>query len=63
MRPLMARSEEVNGAGGDGGSITLLGDGRDDGKRAMLQTIAQENAMFSAIPIAISGDGLVVRGQ
>jgi D-glycero-alpha-D-manno-heptose-7-phosphate kinase len=49
---------KVNGAGGDGGSLSLLGDGRRSAKKAMLQAIAQENPAFGAIPIAISRRGL-----
>jgi D-glycero-alpha-D-manno-heptose-7-phosphate kinase len=49
---------KVNGAGGDGGSITLLCDPREAVKRAMLQAIAQENAAFVAVPVAVSADGL-----
>jgi D-glycero-alpha-D-manno-heptose-7-phosphate kinase len=51
---------KVNGAGGDGGSITVLCDGRAAAKRAMIQAIAHENAGFVPIPIAISRDGLRV---
>lgn len=51
---------KVNGAGGDGGSITLLCDRRADRKRAMIEAITQENSAFVPIPIVISRDGLRV---
>lgn len=52
---------KVNGAGGDGGSITLLSDGRHATKRAMLRAIREESPGYVAIPIAISRAGLRVR--
>lgn len=51
---------KVNGAGGDGGSITLLCTERADAKQAMIHAIEQENSAFVPIPIAISRDGLRV---
>jgi D-glycero-alpha-D-manno-heptose-7-phosphate kinase len=51
---------KVNGAGGDGGSITLLSDRRAAAKRAMIRAIEQENAAFVPIPIVISREGLRV---
>jgi D-glycero-alpha-D-manno-heptose-7-phosphate kinase len=49
---------KVNGAGGEGGSITLLCDDRSAAKRAMIRTIEQENALFKNIPIYLSRYGL-----
>jgi D-glycero-alpha-D-manno-heptose-7-phosphate kinase len=51
---------KVNGAGGDGGSITLLCGARAAAKRAMIRAIEQENSAFVPIPIVISRDGLRV---
>lgn len=51
---------KVNGAGGDGGSVTLLCDARGAAKRAMIRTIEQENSAFVPIPTVISRDGLRV---
>lgn len=51
---------KVNGAGGDGGSITLLCDPRRAAKRATIRAIMQENPAFAAIPVAISRVGLSV---
>jgi D-glycero-alpha-D-manno-heptose-7-phosphate kinase len=51
---------KVNGAGGDGGSITLLSGARTDAKRAMIRAIEQENAAWVRIPIVISREGLQV---
>jgi D-glycero-alpha-D-manno-heptose-7-phosphate kinase len=51
---------KVNGAGGDGGSITLLTDGRPGAKRAMLGAIQHENPAWIPIPIVLSAHGLRV---
>jgi D-glycero-alpha-D-manno-heptose-7-phosphate kinase len=51
---------KVNGAGGDGGSITLLSDGRPGSKRAMLGAIQRENPAWVPIPIVLSARGLRV---
>jgi D-glycero-alpha-D-manno-heptose-7-phosphate kinase len=51
---------KVNGAGGNGGSITLLGNGEPQRKAAMMRAIEQENRAFRQIPIALSRDGLRV---
>jgi D-glycero-alpha-D-manno-heptose-7-phosphate kinase len=49
---------KVNGAGGDGGSVTLLGNGDRSAKRAMLREIEQANPSFKHIPIYLSRSGL-----
>jgi D-glycero-alpha-D-manno-heptose-7-phosphate kinase len=49
---------KVNGAGGDGGSLTLLCDERSSAKRAMIRTIEQENHLYKNIPIYLSRNGL-----
>ena len=41
---------KVNGAGGDGGSLTILCDANTQGKRAMLSAIEQENSSFQEHP-------------
>jgi D-glycero-alpha-D-manno-heptose-7-phosphate kinase len=52
---------KVNGAGGDGGSITLLGPARDTTNLAMLQAISQDNPALMPIPIAVAREGLRIR--
>jgi D-glycero-alpha-D-manno-heptose-7-phosphate kinase len=49
---------KVNGAGGDGGSITLLCSALSHEKRAMIREIEQESALFKSIPIYLSRYGL-----
>ena len=51
---------KVNGAGGEGGSITILSDALSHVKRAMLREIEQENSLFQNIPIYLSRNGLRV---
>ena len=51
---------KVNGAGGEGGSITLLGPPSAAAHRDMLQTIAHADAAFRIIPIRLSSDGVRV---
>jgi len=51
---------KVNGAGGDGGSLTILCGTIAQAKRAMLNTIMQENPLFKNIPIYLSRYGLRV---
>ena len=54
---------KVNGAGGSGGSLTLLCGADGASKRAMLREIEQENGLFRVIPIALSQHGLRVWSQ
>jgi len=54
---------KVNGAGGDGGSLTILCDAAAQVKRAMLRSIEQENPRFKNIPIYLSRYGLCVWKQ
>jgi D-glycero-alpha-D-manno-heptose-7-phosphate kinase len=49
---------KVNGAGGDGGSVTILTDGDDQRKRELI--IALENNGYEHIPIHLSHHGLTV---
>jgi D-glycero-alpha-D-manno-heptose-7-phosphate kinase len=51
---------KVNGAGGDGGSITLLSSERPTARRAMVRAILQDNPSLVRIPIVISRRGLRV---
>lgn len=51
---------KVNGAGGNGGSVTLLCNPLSDRKRAMIREIEQEVASFRHIPIRLSHRGLSV---
>jgi D-glycero-alpha-D-manno-heptose-7-phosphate kinase len=54
---------KVNGAGGEGGSLTILCDAAAQVKRAMLRAIEQENPRFKNIPIYLSRYGLRVWKQ
>lgn len=49
---------KVNGAGGAGGSVTILCDAVAQVKRAMIRDIDQENRDFKNIPIRLSRFGL-----
>ena len=51
---------KVNGAGGDGGSITLLCGSSASAQRSMLRSIVQANSLFQPIPIYLSRFGLRV---
>jgi len=51
---------KVNGAGGDGGSVTILSGPDRSRKRAMLREIAQTNPKFRVIPVLLSRFGLRV---
>ncbi len=54
---------KVNGAGGEGGSVTLLCGALSHSKRSMLAEIEQENPAFKNIPIYLSQYGLRVWKQ
>ncbi len=49
---------KVNGAGGDGGSLTILTGELSHVKRAMIREIEAENPLFKNIPIYLSRTGL-----
>ena len=49
---------KVNGAGGDGGSLTILSGALSHVKRAMIREIEAENPLFKNIPIYLSRTGL-----
>jgi len=49
---------KVNGAGGEGGSITILGGSLTHSKRAMIREIEQDNPFCKNIPIYLSRYGL-----
>lgn len=51
---------KVNGAGGEGGSLTLLCGGGSAARRALVQGIEQASAAFMSVPIHLSRDGLRV---
>jgi D-glycero-alpha-D-manno-heptose-7-phosphate kinase len=55
-----ARGWKVNGAGGDGGSLTILTGPNSHTRRAMIREIEQENPLFQNIPIFPSRFGLRV---
>ena len=54
---------KVNGAGGDGGSVTLLCGPQSEAKRAMIAEIEAENPLYKHIPIYLSRYGLRVWKQ
>lgn len=49
---------KVNGAGGDGGSLTILCEPLSHVKRAMIREIEEESPLFQNIPIYLSRFGL-----
>ncbi|HIG53672.1 MAG TPA: GHMP kinase [Candidatus Handelsmanbacteria bacterium] len=51
---------KVNGAGGDGGSLTLLLGAESDQKRALVRALKVANPLFQHIPIYLSRFGLRV---
>jgi D-glycero-alpha-D-manno-heptose-7-phosphate kinase len=51
---------KVNGAGGEGGSLTLLCDESSPRKRALLRAIEDADPAFRHIPIYLSRQGLRV---
>lgn len=51
---------KVNGAGGEGGSLTILAGAQSHEKRAMIREIHQENPLCRSIPIYLSRHGLRV---
>ncbi|MEW6755130.1 MAG: GHMP kinase [Candidatus Latescibacterota bacterium] len=51
---------KVNGAGGDGGSVTLLTGAQSSGKRALVRQIEEANLLYRSIPIYLSRMGLRV---
>ena len=48
---------KVNGAGGDGGSLTLLMGAESDQKRALVSALEVANSLFQPIPICLSRFG------
>jgi D-glycero-alpha-D-manno-heptose-7-phosphate kinase len=51
---------KINGAGGDGGSVTILCGDISQVKRTLIREIEQENPLFKNIPIYLSRYGLRV---
>ena len=51
---------KINGAGGEGGSITILCGAHSHVKRAMIRDIEQDNPLFRNIPLYLSRSGLRV---
>jgi D-glycero-alpha-D-manno-heptose-7-phosphate kinase len=49
---------KVNGAGGDGGSLTLLCNDSSSAKRALIKEVESDNDLFKNIPIYLSRTGL-----
>lgn len=54
---------KVNGAGGEGGSLTLLCGESSAAKRALVRAIEQEDPAFRSIPVTLSRHGLRVWRQ
>jgi D-glycero-alpha-D-manno-heptose-7-phosphate kinase len=54
---------KVNGAGGEGGSLTLLCGESSAAKRALAREIEQEQPDFRSIPVYLSRHGLRVWRQ
>lgn len=54
---------KVNGAGGDGGSVTLLCGDSSQAKRLLIREIEQANRLYKNIPIYLSRNGLRVWKQ
>jgi D-glycero-alpha-D-manno-heptose-7-phosphate kinase len=53
-----AQGWKVNGAGGEGGSVTILAGYLSWAKRAMIREIEEESPLFRNIPISLSRHGL-----
>jgi D-glycero-alpha-D-manno-heptose-7-phosphate kinase len=51
---------KVNGAGGEGGSLTILAGALSHEKRAMIRAIMEQNSMYRPVPIYLSRHGLAV---
>jgi D-glycero-alpha-D-manno-heptose-7-phosphate kinase len=51
---------KVNGAGGDGGSLTLLTGAQSDQKRLLIRAIEEANPLFQNVPLYLSRYGLRV---
>lgn len=51
---------KVNGAGGEGGSVTILGGPNRDARISMLETIESTNRSYRNIPIRLDHSGLCV---
>lgn len=49
---------KVNGAGGDGGSVTILCNGLSHEKRAMIKAIEQANPLYRNMPVYLSRYGI-----
>jgi D-glycero-alpha-D-manno-heptose-7-phosphate kinase len=52
---------KVNGAGGDGGSVTILSETRE-AKESLEQLIAVSSGSYKVLPVRISAVGLQVQG-
>jgi D-glycero-alpha-D-manno-heptose-7-phosphate kinase len=51
---------KVNGAGGEGGSLTLLCDGEIAAKQRLIDALEAADPLFRSVPIGLSRDGLRV---
>jgi D-glycero-alpha-D-manno-heptose-7-phosphate kinase len=59
-RQYHASGWKVNGAGGEGGSLTLLGSPRPDQRHRMVETIQKISPLYRLIPIQLDHWGLRV---
>ena len=55
-----ATGVKVNGAGGEGGSLTLLGSARAEEHKAMIDAILADSPLFRHLTVRLSRQGLVV---
>jgi D-glycero-alpha-D-manno-heptose-7-phosphate kinase len=55
-----AEGWKVNGAGGEGGSVSILAGSRSDSRGALIRDIEQTNPLYRNIPIRLSSSGLRV---
>ena len=49
---------KINGAGGEGGSVTILSGSASHEKRCMIREIEEEKSIFKNIPMYLSRHGL-----
>ena len=51
---------KVNGAGGEGGSVTILGGTSSRRARAMIEEVEASNGLYRRVPVSLSPEGLRV---
>ena len=55
-----ALGHKINGAGGDGGSVTLLTDGDPQTKIELAQAITHADSNWKIIPIKLASQGVII---